>query len=57
MDKDFNKLECSMVSTKYILSDRADTLSGTEILRAACGADNSNNKNKQTKTEKLSRSP
>jgi len=44
MDKDFNKLECSMLSTKYLLSNRADTWSGTEILHATCGADNSNNK-------------
>lgn len=57
MDKDFNKLVCSMLSTKYILSNRADTWSGTEILHAASGADkNNNNNNKQTnktKTHKL----
>ena len=37
-----------MLSTKYVLSNRADTSSGTKILQAASGADKNNNNNKQT---------
>ena len=55
MDKDFNKLECSMLSTKYLLSNRADTWSGTEILHATCGADNNNNN--KTNKQKLKSCP